>query len=105
MAVQLRRLLEVAAMPTITIQVLPAVAHPVNASGFLMADNAVWIEHAAGGFVYTEKEVVSGIALRFDSLRGECYRVSDSLALIERLEGIWKAGESPLTRTATAETA
>jgi transcriptional regulator with XRE-family HTH domain len=105
MAVQLRRLLEVAAMPTITIQVLPAVAHPVNASGFLMADDAVWIEHAAGGFVYTEKEVVSGIALRFDSLRGECYRVSDSLALIESLEGIWKAGVSPLTRTATAETA
>ena len=105
MAAQLRHLLEVAAMPKITIQVLPAVAHPVNASGFLMADDAVWIEHAAGGFVYTEKEVVSGIALRFDSLRGECYRVSESLALIERLEDIWKAGASPLTRTATAGTA
>jgi transcriptional regulator with XRE-family HTH domain len=105
MAAQLHRLLQVAAMPAITIQVLPAVAHPVNASGFLMADDAVWIEHAAGGFVYTEKEVVSGIALRFDSLRGECYRVSDSLALIERLESIWKAGASPLTRTATAGTA
>ena len=105
MAAQLRHLLEVAAMPTVTVQVLPAVAHPVNASGFLMADDAVWIEHAAGGFVYTEKEVVSGIALRFDSLRGECYRVSESLALIERLESIWKAGASPLTRTATAETA
>jgi hypothetical protein len=77
----------------------------VNASGFLMADDAAWIEHAAGGFVYTEKEVTSGIALRFDSLRGECYRVSESLALIERLEGTWKAGASPLTRTATAGTA
>jgi transcriptional regulator with XRE-family HTH domain len=105
MAAQLRHLLEVAAMPKITIQVLPAIAHPVNASGFLMADDAVWIEHAAGGFVYTEEEVVSGIALRFDSLRGECYRVSESLALIERLEDIWKAGASPLTRTATAGTA
>jgi hypothetical protein len=92
-------------MPTVTVQVIPAVAHAVNASGFLMADDAVWIEHAAGGFVCTEKEVVSGIALRFDSLRGECYRVSESLALIERLEGIWKAGASPLTRTATAGTA
>jgi hypothetical protein len=105
MAAQLRHLLELAAMPTVTIQVLPAVAHPVNASGFLMADDAVWIEHAAGGFVYTEQEVVSGIALRFDSLRGECYRVSESLALFERLESIWKAGASPLTRTATAGTA
>jgi hypothetical protein len=84
---------------------MPAVAHPVNASGFLIADDAVWIEHAAGGFVYTEPEVVKGTALRFDILRGECYRVSESLALIERLESIWAAGVNPLTRTATAETA
>jgi hypothetical protein len=105
MADQLRRLLDVAAMPKITVQVVPAVAHPVNASGFLMADDAVWIEHAASGFVYTDPELVSGIALRFDSLRAESYRASESLALIERLEGIWKAGASPLTQTATAATA
>jgi transcriptional regulator with XRE-family HTH domain len=105
MASQLRHLLEVAATPKVTIQVLPAIAHPANASGFLMADDAVWIEHAAGGFVYTEEELVSGIALRFDSLRAESYRASESLALIERLEGIWKAGASPLTRTAMAGTA
>jgi hypothetical protein len=102
MAAQLRHLRDVAATPKVTVQVLPAIAHPVNASGFLMADDAVWIEHAAGGFVYTEEELVSGIALRFDSLRAESYRASESLALIERLEGIWKAGASPLTRTATA---
>jgi transcriptional regulator with XRE-family HTH domain len=105
MAAQLRRLLDVAAMPKVTVQVLPAVAHPVNASGFLMADDAVWIEHAAGGFVYTDEETVSALAVRFDTLRGECYRVSESPALLERLEGIWKAGASPLTRTATAGTA
>ena len=105
MAAQLRRLLEVAARPKFTVQVLPAIAHPVNASGFLMADDAVWIEHAAGGFVYTETELVSGIALRFDSLRAESYRASESLALIGRLESIWKAGVSPLTQTATAGTA
>ena len=78
---------------------------PVNASGFLMADGAVWIEHAAGGFVYTEEETLSATALRFDSLRAESYRASESLALIERLESIWKAGASPLTRMVTAETA
>ena len=105
MASQLRRLLEVAVMPRVTVQVLPAIAHPVNASGFLMADDAVWIEHAAGGFVYTDEETVSALAVRFDALRGECYRVSESAALLERLEGIWKAGASPLTRTATAGTA
>ena len=105
MATQLRHLLEVAATPKVTMQVLPAVAHPVNASGFLMADDAVWIEHAASGFVYTEKETVSALQLRFDSLRAESYRASESLALIERLEGIWKAGASPLTQMATAGTA
>jgi transcriptional regulator with XRE-family HTH domain len=55
MAAQLRRLLEIAAMPKVTIQVLPAVAHPVNASGFLMADEAVWVEHAASGFTPSGK--------------------------------------------------
>jgi Domain of unknown function (DUF5753) len=104
MAAQLRRLLEVAAMPSVTVQVLPPVAHPVNASGFLMADDSVWIEHAAGGFVYTEKEVVSSMALRFDTLRGECYRVSESAALLERLEGQWTGGSLPI-RTATEGTA
>jgi transcriptional regulator with XRE-family HTH domain len=105
MAAQLRRLQEVAATPKATVQVIPAVAHPVNASGFLLADAAAWVEHAAGGFVYTEPEVISRLTLRFDTLRGECYRVSESLALLERLEGIWAAGASPLTPTATAGTA
>jgi transcriptional regulator with XRE-family HTH domain len=105
MAVQLRRVLEVAALPKNTVQVMPAVAHPVNASGFLLADDAAWVEHAAGGFVYTEREITSGLALRFDSLRGECYRVSESAALLERLESTWKSGASPLTQTATAGTA
>ena len=52
--------------------------------------------------VYTDQELVSGIALRFDSLRAESYRASESLALIERLERTWEAGASPLTQTATA---
>jgi transcriptional regulator with XRE-family HTH domain len=105
MAGQLGYLLEAAARPKVTVQVLPAVAHPVNASGFLMADDAAWVEHAVGGFVYTEREILSGLTLRFDTLRGECYRVSESVALLERLEGTWKAGASPLTQTATAATA
>lgn len=105
MAAQLRHLLDVAAMSKVTVQVLPAVAHPVNASGFLMADDAVWIEHAASGFVYTEKETVSALEVRFDSLRAESYRASESLALIESLEGTWKAGANPLTPTATVATA
>ena len=105
MAAQLRRLLEVAATARVIVQVLPAVAHPVNASGFLMADGAVWIEHAAGGFTYTDDETVSALSVRFDTLRSESYRASESAALIERLAGTWAAGGNPLTQTPTAGTA
>jgi transcriptional regulator with XRE-family HTH domain len=38
MAGQLRRLLDVAAMPAVTVQVMPAVAHPANNSGIMLAD-------------------------------------------------------------------
>lgn len=105
MAAQFHHILQVGAMSKTTVQVLPPIAHPVNASGFLLADDAAWVEHAAAGFVYTEQEIISALALRFDTLRGECYRVSESAALLERLEGIWKAGASPLTPMATAGTA
>jgi transcriptional regulator with XRE-family HTH domain len=105
MAAQLRRLLEVAAMTRVIVQVLPAIAHPVNASGFLMADSAVWVEHAAGGFTYTDEETVSALATRFDMLRSESYRASESAALIGRLADIWTAGGHPLTQTPTAATA
>jgi len=70
-----------------------------------LASRTAWVEHAVGGFVYTEREILSGLTLRFDTLRGECYRVSESVALLERLESTWKAGASPLTQTATAATA
>jgi hypothetical protein len=92
-------------MPRIIVQVLPAIAHPVNASGFLMADDAVWVEHAASGFTYTDEETVSALALRFDTLRSESYRASESAALIERLAEVWTAGVNPLTRTPMAATA
>ncbi len=105
MAAQMRHLLAVASMPKVTVQVLPAIEHPVNASGFLIADAAVWVEHAASGYVFTDEQTVSALAVRFDILRGECYRVSESLNLIERLGEIWATGVSPLTRTATAGTA
>jgi hypothetical protein len=42
------------------------------------------------------------LALRFDSLRGECMKVSESAALLERMAEQWATGVSPLTQTATA---
>jgi hypothetical protein len=78
---------------------------PVNASGFLIADGAVWIEHAAGGFTYIDDETVTALAVRFDTLGSESYRASEPAALIERLAGTWAAGGHPLIQTPTAATA
>lgn len=102
MAAQMLRLREVAAMQTVTMQVLPAVAHCANASEFIIADGAAYAEHVAGGYVFTDDETVTALAVRFDTLRGECYRVSDTAALLERLEGTWATGGSRVIRTAPA---
>jgi transcriptional regulator with XRE-family HTH domain len=105
MAGQMYRLAQVAAMPNVTLTVMPAVAHPANASGFIVADDSAWCEHLAGGFVYTDQETVTYLALRFDSLRAESYRASESTAIIERLGAQWDSGARRLTLTLTAANA
>jgi transcriptional regulator with XRE-family HTH domain len=105
MAGQLRHVLEIAAMPLVTVTVMPAIAHAANASGFALADDAAWCESLASGGVYTDTQTVTKLAQRFDSLRAESYRASESLAMFERLGEIWTAGVSPLTQTATAASA
>jgi DNA-binding XRE family transcriptional regulator len=47
LADQMRRLLEVAAMPNVTITVMPPVLHPANESGFMVASDAAYAEHVA----------------------------------------------------------
>jgi transcriptional regulator with XRE-family HTH domain len=100
---QVRRLCDVASMPTVTLQVLPAIAHNANASEIIIADDeAAYAEHVVGGYVFTDEQTVSALALRFDTLRGECYRVSESAALLERMAEAWATGASPLTQMGTA---
>jgi transcriptional regulator with XRE-family HTH domain len=100
MAAQLRLLLHVAAMPGVTVQVLPAIAHPATNGELILADDAAYVENLVSGAVLTG-ETVSSMMVVFDSLRGECYRVSESLALIERLAKAWESGASPLTAART----
>jgi len=104
MAAQMRHLLAIAAMPNVTLQVLPAIAHPATQSGFMVTDGAAYAEHVAGGYTYTDEDTVSGLARLFDSLRGECYRVSESLAIIRKADELW-TGESRATAGPTAATA
>ena len=61
MTVQMRQLSAVAAMPNVTLQVLPAIAHPATASGFVLADNSAYAEHVTSGYVITD-ETVSAVA-------------------------------------------
>jgi transcriptional regulator with XRE-family HTH domain len=104
MSAQLRRLLDVSALPNVTLQVLPAIAHPANASGLVVADESAYVEHAASGAVYTGHPVIALHRL-WDSLHEECRPVSESVALLERLERLWRTGASPLTPMPTAGTA
>jgi transcriptional regulator with XRE-family HTH domain len=106
MAGQMRHLTEVARLPQVTVQVLPPVVHPAGASGFVITDTAGYVEHVTGGYVYTEPETVTRLDILFDTLRAECYRASESLALIKEVGEIWAHhGASPATATPTAGTA
>jgi Domain of unknown function (DUF5753) len=104
MAAQLRHLLDVAAKPNVVVQVMPEVAHYVMESAYALADDAVWSEHVVSGGVYTDPAIVASIAARHDNLRGECLKVSESLALIGRLAEQWTGGNQP-TRQVTAGSA
>ena len=104
MAAQLRHLSAVASLPSVTLQVLPGVAHPATASGFVIADDSAYAEHVASGGVYSA-DIVSTLARMFDSLRAESYRASESAALIEGTAEVWASGASPLTALRTAGTA
>ena len=104
MAAQMRHLAATAAMPNVTMQVLPAVEHPATASGLVLADGAAYAEHVAGGFTYTDDETVSSLTRLFTSIHSECYRASESLAIIRKAEQLWN-GASQATAAPTAGTA
>jgi hypothetical protein len=104
MAAQMHRLAEAARLPRVTVQVLPAVAHPATQSGLMVAGDAAYAEHVAGGYVFTDQETVIAIERLFDTLRGECYRVSESLAVIGKAGELW-TGVSQATAVPMAASA
>jgi transcriptional regulator with XRE-family HTH domain len=105
MAEQCGHLLQVSGRPNITLQVHPAVAHPCNASGFVIADTAGYTEHVKAGYVY-EDESVTPLPALFDTLRGECLKVSETKTLLERMIGTWnRLGVRARTVTPTGDSA
>lgn len=104
MAEQMQHLLTVAALSNVTLQGVPLVAHAANASGFIVAGDAAYAEHVAGGFTYTGERLSPFLRL-FDTLRYECRRVSETTALIERMCESWATtGGSQPTPMPTAVT-
>jgi hypothetical protein len=101
MAEQMRKLADVAALPNVTLTVMPGTVHPGNESGFMVAGDAVYAEHVAGGYVFTDEQTVSSLVERFDSLRAESYRASESAAIIKKVGEVWATGASPAFQAAT----
>jgi hypothetical protein len=92
MAAQMQHLLDLASLPNVTLQVLPAVAHPATASELIIVDdNAAYTEHLVAGGVYTDDDTVTRLELIFTTIRAETYRASDSAAIIRKAAELWKA--------------
>jgi len=102
MAEQMDHLLEVAALPNVTIQLLPHVVHPATTSSLVITDSAAYTEHLVGGYVYTDPDVIMRLEVIFDALRAECRPASSSVAKIREMRDSWATGESPATRAPTA---
>lgn len=105
MAEALDHLLAVAALPDVTMHIVPAVGHPANASGILIADGIAYAEHAGQGFTYTDEEAVTGLGRLVTTIQGDSYRVSESVQMIGRMRDTWKRGVNPVTAMLTGETA
>lgn len=97
MAAQMDHLLAVSGLPDVTVQVVPAVAHAATASELIVTDAAAYAEHVAGGYVYTEPEIVTSLGRLITTIQVESYRASESKQLIERVRAIWASGEHPLS--------
>jgi transcriptional regulator with XRE-family HTH domain len=112
MAEQCDRLIAVAALPNVTVQVVPNVAHAEQTGGFAIAEmvkgSAAYIETALAGQVYEDPEIVLDLSARFDALRTEALRGTESLRLIEEVARQWRhqaPGAHPATQAPTAESA
>lgn len=105
MAAQMTRLLEVAALPKVTLTVMPPVLHLGNESPFMIAGGAAYAEHVTSGYVFTADHVVTSMAIRMDKLRSESRTAAESMTLIERMRGIWTDGVSRPTAGRRADSA
>jgi len=82
------------------------IEHAGLLGGFAITDRAAYAETAVGGQVFEDPEIIAGLLTRFDTLRNEALRGSESLTVTERMCEQWKAtGARAATQATTAENA
>jgi transcriptional regulator with XRE-family HTH domain len=93
---QLRHLIEMAALPSVTLQVLPLKAHSALDGGFILLSfhdrdepDLLYVEYVTGALHIEEEPEVRGCRLKFDRLGVEALSPDDSVALIERISQEW----------------
>jgi transcriptional regulator with XRE-family HTH domain len=102
-AAQLAHLAGMARLPNVTIQVVPSIAHAGLLGGFALTERAAYVETAVAGQVFEDPVIIADLLTRFDTLRNEAFRGSESLTLIERMCEEWKAtGARAATQAPTA---
>jgi uncharacterized protein YfaA (DUF2138 family) len=93
---QMTHIAALARRPNISVQVLSRQGAHVGLMGaFAMAETTdvlvVHLEHIAEGLTTDTPAIVAQANLRFDLLKSDAYRRSDSLALIEERVEKWKS--------------
>ena len=92
---QVTHLAAMAQRPNITVQVIPREGAHVGLQGaFDMAETpevfVAHLEHIAEGMTTDSPAILAEASTRFDSLKADAYRRSESLALIEEMVEKWK---------------
>lgn len=82
---QLRRLLEAAALPNVTLQVVPEVWHSGTSGALILTDSAAYTEGLVSGQVFTDEQNFSELSRRFASIAAEAMGASESQALIREM--------------------
>ena len=93
---QLKHLVEVAGLPSVTIQVLPLKAHSALDGGFILLSfldrdeaDLLYVEYVTGALHIEEDPEVRACRLKFDRLGVEALSPDDSVALIRRISQEW----------------
>lgn len=89
MAAQMAHLIELTSLPRVTVQVLPPIGHPATGAELVIADGSAYTESLAGGSMHSDSAMFTRLESIMDTISVECYRASESLAMIREADTKW----------------